>query len=119
MSGSIKTETKGINISPVAYRDGGGQVRLFYPDYIVQMADGDTWIIEAEGGEAYNQSQNIDGLAETKFKEYKDYMVRHQAEQNLKWGFVRNIGEELYLNNTEWEEAMATNDKWISIEEFF
>ncbi|MBI0578604.1 DEAD/DEAH box helicase family protein [Neobacillus cucumis] len=110
-----KNGDKGDKYFSIGYQDGFGQVRLFYPDYIVQMKNGKTWVIETKGGEASGQSQNIDEMAATKFKAFKEYVGRHPE---LEWGFVRNIGEELFLNNTEWEEAIAGSDKWISIIKF-
>lgn len=106
---------KGDKYFSIAYQDGLGQVRLFYPDYIVHETDGSTWIIETKGGESSGQTQNIDELARTKFDAFKLYIERHP---DIKWGFVRNISDKLFLNNTEWEEAIAKSKNWISLDEF-
>lgn len=112
-----KNGDKGDKYFSVAYRDGVGQVRLFYPDYIVQMTNGETWIIETKGGERSNQSQNIDALSAIKFDAFKKYVETRHPE--LKWGFVRDLGENLFLNNTEWTENISGSDSWIYIDEFF
>ena len=112
-----KNGDKGDKYFSVAYRTGFGQVSLFYPDYILQMSNGDVWIIETKGGEKSGQSNNIDTMSPIKFEAFKKYVELRHPE--LKWGFVRNIGDKLFLNNTEWTEAMAGSDKWVTIEEFF
>ena len=112
-----KNGNKGDKYFSVAYRTGFGQVSLFYPDYILQMANGDVWIIETKGGEKSGQSNNIDTMSPIKFEAFKKYVELRHPE--LKWGFVRNIGHKLFLNNTEWTEAIAGSDKWVPIEEFF
>lgn len=111
-----KNGDKGDQYFSIAYRSGVGQVSLFYPDYILQMPNGDVWIIEAKGGEKSGQSNNIDDMASIKFNAFKKYGLRHPE---LKWGFVRNIGNNLFLNNTEWSEAIAGSDEWVPIERFF
>lgn len=112
-----KNGDKGDGYFSIAYRDGIGQVRLFYPDYILQLINGEIWIIETKGGERSNQSQNIDMLSELKFDAFKKYVeLRHP---DIKWGFVRDIGVNLFLNNTKWEEQIALGQHWKRIEEFF
>lgn len=112
-----KNGDKGDKYFSVAYRTGFGQVSLFYPDYILQMSNRDVWIIETKGGEKSGQSNNIDTMSPIKFEAFKKYVELRHPE--LKWGFVRNIGDKLFLNNTEWTEAMVGSDKWVPIEEFF
>ncbi len=112
-----KNGDKGDKYFSIAYRDGVGQVRLFYPDYILQMSNGAVWIIETKGGERANQSQNIDPMSPIKFDAFKKYVEKRHPEIN--WGFVRDIGEQLFLNNTEWSEQIAGNDNWIQIQKFF
>ena len=80
----------------IVYVDAPLKQWLFYPDYIVQMDNGETWLIETKGGEASGHSKNIDVQMGNKFLAFKRY-----AEQyGLKWGFVRDLDEELYINNT-------------------
>lgn len=80
-----KNGDKGTDFYSVAYKDGSGKMRLFYPDYVLGTADG-TWIIETKGGfSASGQSQNIDDFAPRKFEVLKNYL----SEYKLKGGFVR------------------------------
>ncbi|MTN80273.1 DNA helicase [Turicibacter sanguinis] len=112
-----KNGDKGDKYFSIAYRTGFGQVNLFYPDYILKMANGDVWIIETKGGEKSGQSNNIDTMSPIKFEAFRKYVeIRHPE---LKWGFVRNIGDKLFLNNTEWTEAMTGSDSWVPIKKFF
>lgn len=112
-----KNGDKGDRYFSVAYRDGVGQVRLFYPDYIIKSENDSIWIIETKGGERSNQSQNIDPLSPIKFDAFKKYVELRHPE--IKWGFVRNIGEQLFLNNSSWSEQIAGNENWVAIEEYF
>ena len=87
---------------------------LFYPDYIVEIKDGTTWIIETKGGEQSGHSKNIDVQVGNKFNAFKQY-----AEQyGVHWGFVRDINEELFINNTEYVEDMS-NANWRPLSEAF
>lgn len=112
-----KNGDKGDKYFSIAYRTGFGQVSLFYPDYIVKMEDGSTWIIETKGGERYGHSDNIDQMSPVKFDAFKKYVDFRHPE--IKWGFVRDIGEKLFFNNTEWTEAIAGSDKWIPLSDIF
>ncbi len=88
----------------------------FYPDYIVWAADGGVWIIEAKGGMgADGGSSNVDRYAGRKFQALKEYAARHPQ---IRWGFVRAVGTQLYLSNTEWVEDVANRRVWRPIEEF-
>lgn len=88
----------------------------FYPDYIIQLQNGDVWIIEAKGGvEADGTSNNIDGYAEKKFNALKEYAEKYPS---IKWGFVRVIGTQLYLSNTIWTDNMSNRNIWKPIEVF-
>lgn len=96
----------------IVYTDALMKQWLFYPDYIVKKKNGDTWIIETKGGETAGHSKNVDMQIGNKFMAFKRY-----AEQyGLKWGFVRDKEEELYINNTVFEESME-NDTWVPISE--
>lgn len=112
-----KNGDKGDKYFSIAYRTGFGQVSLFYPDYIIQMNNGEVWIIETKGGERSGHSDNIDEMSPVKFDAFKKYVKNRHHE--LKWGFVRDIGEHLFLNNEEWMEAIAGNKMWKPIESFF
>ena len=49
---------------------------------------------------------------ENKYEALKTYAQKY----NLKWGFVRDIDEELFINNTEYVEDMS-DDSWKPLEE--
>ena len=84
---------------------------LFYHDYIIKTTDGNIWIIEAKGGMQAGHTQNIDRQVENKFNAFKEYAKKY----NLHWGFVRDIDEELYINNTIYTEDMS-GENWIPLE---
>lgn len=96
----------------IVYMDGISKQWLFYPDYIVHLKDGTDWIIETKGGESSGHSKNIDMQIENKFIVFKQYAKKY----NLHWGFVRDIDEELFINNTEYVEDMS-DDSWKPLEE--
>lgn len=98
----------------VVYLDGLEKQWLFYPDYIIHMKDGTNWIIETKGGQQSGYSKNIDLQVENKFIAFKEYAQRY----NLKWGFVRDLNEELYINNTEYVDDMS-DDSWRPLSEQF
>lgn len=92
----------------IVYLDAFLKQWLFYPDYIVHMKDGTDWIIETKGGETHGYTKNIDTQVANKFVAFKQYAEAH----NLKWGFVRDMEEELYINNTEYHEEIMGCDNW-------
>ena len=96
----------------IVYMDGISKQWLFYPDYIVHLKDGTDWTIETKGGESSGHSKNIDMQIENKFIAFKQYAKKY----NLHWGFVRDIDEELFINNTEYVEDMS-DDSWKPLEE--
>ena len=49
---------------------------------------------------------------EHKFDALKTYAKKY----NVKWAFVRDIDEDLYINNTEYTDDMS-GDNWIPLEE--
>ena len=60
-------------------------------------------------------SKNIDIKVENKYQVLRDYAEKH----NLKWGFVRDIGQNLYLSSSsEYIEDMK-NKAWKNINEIF
>lgn len=85
---------------------------LFYHDYIIKTTDGNIWIIKAKGGMQAGHTKNIDRQVENKFNAFKEYAKKY----NLHWGFVRDIDEELYINNTIYTEDMS-GDNWISLDD--
>lgn len=60
-------------------------------------------------------SNNVDGYAGKKFDSLKDYAKKHPE---IKWGFVRAVGSQIYMSNTEWDENVMNGDVWKPIEEF-
>lgn len=84
---------------------------LFYPDYIIKTTSGNIWIIEAKGGMHAGHTKNIDRQVENQFNAFKEYAKKY----NLHWGFVRDIDEELYINNTIYTEDMS-RDNWIQLD---
>ena len=74
--------------------------------------DGSTWIIEMKGGEKKGMSQNIDDQIRNKFDAFK----RYAEAVDIKWGFVRDKDNKLYINNTEFSDDMNT-DEWVSIKD--
>lgn len=96
----------------IVYKDGfTGKQWLFYPDYILKMKNGDVWIIETKGGMQAGYTKNIDIQVKNKFNAFRNYAKRY----GVKWGFVRNIDENLYINNTEYTEEMS-GANWQSLE---
>jgi type III restriction enzyme len=88
----------------------------FYPDYIIKLKNGEVWIIEAKGGmTADGSSNNIDKYASRKFDALKEYASRHPE---IKWGFIRAVGTQIYLSNTEWSEDVTNRNVWKPIEVF-
>lgn len=65
-----------------------------------------------KGGEAYGHSKNIDMQMGNKFNAFKQYAEKYK----LHWGFVRDIDDELYINNTEFVDDMS-DDMWKPLEE--
>lgn len=101
---------------PFVHRRKAFRRSNFYPDYIIQLENGDVWVIEAKGGmTADGSSNNIDGYAEKKFNALKAYAERAGG---FKWGFVRAVGTQLYLSNTIWTEDMTNRNVWKPIEVF-
>ena len=98
----------------IVYLDGFLKQWLFYPDYIVKTKDGQVWLIETKGGEVAGHSKNIDIQAENKFIAFKRYAEKYK----INFGFVRDINEELFINNTEYHEDMS-HDSWKPLSDFF
>ena len=110
-----KNGDKGDDFFSIIYRRAFRR-NNFYPDYIIQLQNGDIWIIEAKGGMTSDgASNNIDGYAERKFEALKEYGERHPE---IKWGFVRAVGTQLYLSNTIWCEDVTNRNVWKPIEVF-
>ena len=104
-----------VNYFSIIYVDAVGKLWAFYPDYILQDISGNTWIIEAKGGEDIEgKSKNIDIKVENKFAVLKNYAEKY----NFKWGFVRDYdkNDSLYICNTEYTEDMD-KENWIKLKD--
>lgn len=98
----------------IVYVDGIQKQWLFYADYIVMKKDGTVWVIETKGGETKGKNKNIDDQIENKFNAFKAYA----AGKELRWGFVRDKDNQLYINNTEFAMDMA-DDHWVPLTQEF
>lgn len=98
----------------VVYIDGFQKQWLFYPDYIIKKNDGTVWIIETKGGESKGKDKNIDRQIGNKFNAFK----RYAEEKKLQWGFVRDLDNQLYLNNTVFSQDMS-DEHWVSLSDSF
>ena len=98
----------------IVYVDGIQKQWLFYADYIVMKKDGTIWIIETKGGETKGKNKNIDDQIENKFNAFKAYA----SGKELRWGFVRDKDNQLYINNTEFVIDMA-DEHWVPLAEKF
>ena len=110
-----KNGDKGPQYFSLVYSTNGG-ISHFYPDFIIQMKNGDIYIIETKGGEDIKGcDKNIDSYAPAKYEALKKYAKTY----NIKWAFVRDMNEELYyLNSGEWLDEMVA-DKWQPIIKLF
>lgn len=87
--------------------DGFSKQWLFYPDYIVKTIDGQVWLIETKGGEVAGHSKNLDAQVSNKFIAFKQYAEKYK----LNFGFVRDINEDLFINNTKYHED-TSHESW-------
>ncbi len=98
----------------VVYVDAFQKQWLFYPDYIARKKDGTVWIIETKGGEARGQDKNIDKQIENKFNAFQ----RYAKDKNVRWGFVRDLDNELYINYTRFTGDMS-DEHWVALTDEF
>lgn len=109
-----KNGDKGQDFFTLVYRTTFRRFN-FYPDYIIRLKNGDVWIIETKGGmTADGVSANIDKYAPQKFEALKEYGEKHP---DIHWGFVRNLGAQLYISNTEWDENLSNQSVWKPIKD--
>lgn len=103
-----KNGDKGSEFFSIVYMDNAGHDLLFYPDYIIEDANGTIWIIEAKGGQKKSgESENIDRFAPKKFDALRAYIGRHPE---LKMGFVRydQKSQRLCINTEQYTEDLDT-----------
>ena len=109
-----KNGDKGQDFFTIIYRVAFRRYN-FYPDYIIRLKNGDVWIIETKGGTAADgTSANIDKYAAQKFEALKGYGKTHP---DIHWGFVRNLGAQLFISNTVWDEDLNDHSAWQPIGE--
>lgn len=102
----------------IIYTDAN-RYNTFYPDFILQDINGNTWIIETKGGENEDgSSRNVDELpTPLKYEALKRYCNKN----NLKYGFVREehlIGEKpilKILSSKKYVEDM-NDERWIKLD---
>ena len=110
-----KNGDKGEDYFSIVYRKAFRR-NNFYPDYIIQLKNDDIWIIEAKGGlTSDGESNNVDSYAKNKFYALKEY---GEKRPKVKWGFIRAVGTQIYMSNTEWDENVLNKNIWKPIEEF-
>ena len=81
-----KNGDKGSEYFSIVYADNAGKLKSFFPDYIIGLENGETWIVETKGGfDRSGRSEDIDKFSPKKFDALKAYLQKH----NLKGGFVR------------------------------
>lgn len=111
-----KNGDKGQDYFTIIYRVAFRRYN-FYPDYIIRLKNGDVWIIETKGGAAADgTSANIDKYAAQKFEALKEYGEKHPS---VHWGFVRNLGAQLFISNTVWDEDLSNQAVWKQIKNSF
>ena len=109
-----KNGDKGDEYFGIVYRRALRR-NIFYPDYIIQSEDGTIWVIEAKGGiTSDGSSNNVDKYASKKFDALKLYASKHPE---IKWGFIRAVGNQIYMSNTEWDENVMNSNIWKPIED--
>jgi len=104
-----KNGDKGNEYLSIVYNDNFGKQKSFYPDYIVGMLNGETWIIETKGGfSRTGESEDIDKFSSKKFDVLKQYINKH----NLKGGFVRQDkqSQELCICTQHYSDDIQSND---------
>ena len=104
-----KNGDKGSECFSLVYTDNFGKLKSFYPDYIIGLQNGETWIIETKGGfDKTGKSEDIDIFSPKKFEVLKAYLKKH----NLKGGFVRKDkqSQELCICDDHYSDDIHSND---------
>ncbi len=104
-----KNGDKGNEYFSIVYTDNFGKLKSFYPDYILGLANSETWIIETKGGfSRTGESEDIDKFSPKKFAVLKDYLQKH----NLNGGFVRKDkqSQELCVCLENYSDNIQSND---------
>lgn len=104
-----KNGDKGSEYFSLVYTDNFGKLKSFYPDYIIGLHNGETWIIETKGGfDRTGKSEDIDLFSPKKFEVLKAYLDKH----GLKGGFVRKDkqSQELCICNENYSDDIQSDD---------
>lgn len=110
-----KNGDKGSEYFSLVYTDNSGKLKSFYPDYIVGLQNGETWIIETKGGfDRTGKSEDIDLFSPKKFEVLKAYLDKH----NLKGGFVRKDkqSQQLCICSEKYSDDIQSKD-WILLKD--
>jgi type III restriction enzyme len=110
-----KNGDKGSEYFSIVYTDNSGKLKSFYPDYIIGLQNGETWIVETKGGfDRTGKSEDIDVFSPKKFEVLKAYLKKH----NLKGGFVRKDkqSQELCICDDHYSDDIQSND-WKMLKE--
>lgn len=110
-----KNGDKGSEYFSLVYTDNLGKLKSFYPDYIVGLQNGETWIIETKGGfDRTGKSEDIDLFSPKKFEVLKAYLDKH----NLKGGFVRKDkqSQQLCICSEKYSDDIQSKD-WILLKD--
>ncbi|MBE6331268.1 MAG: restriction endonuclease subunit R [Bacteroidales bacterium] len=111
-----KNGDKGSEYFSIVYADNTGKLKSFFPDYIIGLQNGETWIIETKGGfDRTGRSEDIDKFSPKKFDVLKAYLQKH----NLKGGFVRKDkgSGELCICTENYSDDIASND-WQMLKKY-
>lgn len=110
-----KNGDKGSEYFSLVYTDNSGKLKSFYPDYIVGLQNGETWIIETKGGfDRTGKSEDIDRFTPKKFEVLKAYLDKH----NLKGGIVRKDkqSQQLCICSEKYSDDIQSKD-WILLKD--
>ncbi len=114
-----KNGDKGNEYFSILYTNDYGKQKLFYPDYILNIA-GELWIIETKGGENRSGSNaNIDEFSEKKFNALKAYIAKY----GMKGGFVvldeSGLDKDLYITTSMYHKFSDDRSEYKLLDEFF
>ncbi|MCR5362305.1 MAG: DEAD/DEAH box helicase family protein [Bacteroidales bacterium] len=111
-----KNGDKGSEYFSIVYADNAGKLKSFFPDYIIGLENGETWIVETKGGfDRSGRSEDIDKFSPKKFEVLKAYLQKH----NLKGGFVRKDKQsgELCICTEHYSDDIQSKD-WQMLKKY-
>ncbi len=104
-----KNGDKGSEYFSIVYADNFGKLKSFFPDYIIGLQSGETWIVETKGGfDRTGKSEDIDPFSPKKFEVLRAYL----QEQKLHGGFVRKDkqSDELCICTEHYSDDIQSDD---------